>query len=852
MISPEQMEILRKCSKDEVALQKIHDVISSLQTDYQSELESKNNKLERARNELHKQINEVYEDELRRKEDELEAIFGATPDALAFLNADSRIIMVNPAFHDLFGYEPEHIIGRQISIFYADDNLIQEQRKFKFDKHGEIKLKRYEANYRHKGGAFIGETLENTVKNHKGKFLGYLVVIRDITLAKRAENEIQESREQFRRLAEATFEGIAIHAGGMIREINQSLLLMTGYEKKELTGNNVLRLIAAESRTRAHKFILEGDENPGEITILRKNGSRFVSEIMCRNIPHRSNNLRVLAIRDITAHKEMEGRIRKSEEWLSTVIKSIGDAVIAADELGYVTFLNPVAESLSGWSHVEAVGAPLEQVFRALDENTGEPLTNLTDAFHSGDRLGVAGNAILLNKAGAEIPVNSNATPLQDEFGRPTGIVLVFRDISERKKFEEELINAREAALAASQAKSEFLATMSHEIRTPLNAIIGMSDLLWESRLTAEQKKFVSIFRTAGDNLLALINDILDLSKIEAGHLQAEEIHFDLREVVERTCEFIRIRTEEKNLAFYYDISPDTSAMLRGDPNRLRQVLLNILGNAVKFTHAGEVTLQIAEIGVEMRDEQRYCTLEFAVRDTGIGISEEKLNDVFDSFSQVDSSTTRKYGGTGLGLAISRKLAKLMGGSLQVESKLGAGSTFTFTVELAVLTEAPPALSRGASESYEMLASGLRKETPIVSLRILLVEDSEDNRLLIQLYLQRLPYRLDVAENGKEGVEKFKSGNYDLVLMDMQMPVMDGYSATAEIRRWESERRVDMHNNLEAENLGKEGRDTPIIALTAHAFNEDVKRSLGAGCTAHLTKPIKKDILLAAIAQYSQ
>ncbi|MBF0592698.1 MAG: CHASE domain-containing protein, partial [Nitrospirae bacterium] len=397
------------------------------------------------------------------------------------------------------------------------------------------------------------------------------------------------------------------------------------------------------------------------------------------------------------------------------------------------------------------------------------------------------------------------------------------QEIAEKKETEEALTKAIEEANSATKAKSEFLAAMSHEIRTPLNAIIGMADVLSETGLTKEQDKSVQVMRNAGENLLGIINDILDFSRIEAGQLKLEWVCFNIFDVLTRTVALMRVKAIQKGINLSLVIAPAIPGKLWGDPLRLQQVMFNLLSNAIKFTAVGEVGVTVDVNGVQ----GGFIGLLFCVRDTGIGIAQDKKGLMFKSFSQADSSTTRKYGGTGLGLVISKIIVEHMRGLMWFDSQEGIGSQFYFTVELEVFGDECKLddMPLGEASKGDLAIDEAEKQ-----LRILIAEDNEDNQLLMRSYFKKTPHAIEIACNGQEAVDRFTAGKgiYDLVLMDMEMPIKDGYTAVSEIRQWERDNEVS---------------PTPILALTAHALNEYVQRSLAAGCNGHLAKPIKKAVL---------
>ncbi|MDD3813749.1 MAG: response regulator [Desulfocapsaceae bacterium] len=381
-------------------------------------------------------------------------------------------------------------------------------------------------------------------------------------------------------------------------------------------------------------------------------------------------------------------------------------------------------------------------------------------------------------------------------------------------------------ALDANRSKSEFLASMSHEIRTPLNSIIGMAEVLAETVLSSEQHEYVRIFRSAGENLLEIINDILDLSKIEAGQTELESIDFDLPTLLDSVTSLVSLRADEQETLIHTHIDSDVPFYLKGDPTRLRQILLNLVGNAVKFTQKGKVEIKVST-ETQSGHEQK---LLFSITDNGIGIPADKQQLIFDSFTQADSLTTRKYGGTGLGLTICQKLLNIMQGRIWLISQPEKGSTFFFTIPFSQATSPRPEIDTNIGiqpARCELLQTA----------RILLVDDNKDNCNLIRLYLYNTPFTLKTAGNGQEAVTTFCAKPYDLVLMDIEMPIMDGYEATQKIRQWEQR---------------QQRTPVPIIALTAHAFIRFKKKCLDAGCNDFLTKPVKKAKLIETIATHLQ
>ena len=830
---------------------------------------------------------------------------------------------------------------------------------------------------------------------------------RIIAEAELAAVELGERETALRQLFDQSLDSMSILdlETGRYIDINQEFSRNTGYSRDEIVGNRSreVRLMSPEENDRlVAELKRAGFVRNMEATFLSRDGNAYCGLLSAFNIKLRRHLCCVFITRDIRDLKETQNqliaaheaaleaqarieqelgerdriiaeselttaKLRESQTALSELFDQSLDAMQVLDlDTGRFVAANKEHTRSTGYSREETIGRRSREI--QFFDNPEEHLHYIEEL----KRVGLIRNmeATFRRKDGSTFRGLISAFSLT--FRGNLCSVSITRDINELKETQDKLIAEHQAALEASRAKSEFLSTMSHEIRTPMNAVLGMTELLANSTLTDEQRRWVKVMHSNGDALLNLINDILDLARIESGRLTIERVALDLEELIDKLGDTMGMRAHEKGLELAMHIAPDVPRNLVGDPLRLRQILVNLLGNAIKFTGRGLIVLSVerADIVAADQTDPDQIGLRFSIRDTGIGIPEDKLSVIFSSFGQADSSTTRRYGGSGLGLAIASRLVKLLsGGEIAVQSELGVGSWFSFVamfgagravprragaavvnlrdVEILIVddtevnrlilrellqpqgarvTEAPsgkdalaelekasatgrrfelflldcrmpemdgielaerirefyaksgapspvvmmltsdelsvrlPQLSEPGVRAYlvkpirraelleaigramgdaeavaESAVSPLAAEAngALHGLRILLADDSPDNRMLVRAFLSNTGCQLDEAKDGREAFARFTTGNYDLVLMDIRMPVIDGIEATRAIRRWE--------------NKNREGQRTPIIALTASALPLAVRTCLAVGCDAHVSKPIKRVTLIDAI-----
>jgi PAS domain S-box-containing protein len=645
---------------------------------------------------------------------------------------------------------------------------------------------------------------------------------------KRSEEALRESEKKFRSYVERSPMAVLMSdLEGRFLDCNPAAVEMLGYDVVTLRGMSVRDIHPEED----HAIVRKALENlarcgrvEGEFRMRRRDGT-IIWVLLNVNVIGSGQALGYC--RDITERKRAEEALRYSEELYRSVVENIDAGITVIDSHYTLVAVNAAQARMFGKAADELVGKKCFHEFEKRDAVC--PHCHGAEAMATGrpvdrEREGVRDD-------GSRFIATVKAFPLFGPDGAATGFVELVEDITQRKQAEELLQRAKEGAEAANRAKSEFLANMSHEIRTPMTAILGFADLLTAPNLPYhEQRHFLAGIQRNGKALLELISDILDLSRIEADRLTLERTDYPLRQVIDDVLSVVQVRAEEKCLSLDVDYHFPLPETIHTDSVRLRQILSNLVGNAVKFTERGTVRITIRCT----QETDRTSRIQFAISDTGIGIPADKIGKLFEPFMQVDGSSTRRYGGTGLGLAISRRLAKALGGDVQVASQLGEGSTFTLTIDAGSLEgvrvlQAPQALSTAEGE-----LSSAQHEIPLHG-RVLLAEDVPDLCAVLRHILQKMNLEVEIAEDGRlacEMAEKSQARGrpYDLILMDIQMPKMNGYEAARQLRQ--------------------HGWKGPVVALTAHALVGDREKCLAAGCDDYLAKPITAARLRHLLARY--
>jgi two-component system, sensor histidine kinase len=605
-----------------------------------------------------------------------------------------------------------------------------------------------------------------------------------------------------------------------IKNVNKSIFNFLQYTEDQLIGKPIHFILPEYNLD----LLLTMDYLPFRDTeILNQNGDRIpmaVSASAIRNEQQQLMGIWIL-INHTESYSQFRVTLRDLERRYRALTDHALDAVIMMNSTGMITEWNKRAEVEFGWLAKEAVGQNLGDLIIPL-EYRRHHARGLEHFIRTGEGriLNKRLELNALHRDGHEFPIELTVTPIQ--WGRTYLFSAFVRNITKRKEAEQELIRAKEIAEAGTKAKSEFLATISHEIRTPLNGIIGMTNLLQETALSPEQEEYINYLIKSEEALMSVINNVLDYSKIEAGNEVLAVEAFELRACILETFDLFSPANQEKQLDMSYSIDPAIPPVLLGDLGRLRQVLINLVGNAVKFTERGGINVD-ASLSEENLDGS--LILEFSIRDTGIGIPKELAGKLFEPFSQLDSSNTRKFGGTGLGLAISRKLIRLMGGDIWLEDNELPGAKFMFTVKLmrAVSEEQTGSIDSGNGEG--------QRDKEAADMKILIAEDNIVNQKVLLKMLSNLGFTADIANTGIEVLDCLERRSYDLIFMDIQMPEMDGIEATRKIRQ-----------------LIPPDKRPKVIAVTANAFQSDKDKYIAAGVDDYISKPIRLEQLKSVLS----
>jgi PAS domain S-box-containing protein len=733
-------------------------------------------------------------------------------DGIIAVGEDGAILAVNAAAETMFGYDESDILGRDLSTLISIGAARQFERKPDPEIDGlQVRdLDQGTVGHRRNGDTFPLEFIVSQAVADGRPFSA--CVTRDIS----AQVALAESEALHRVLTEASGDIIArIGADGVYRYVSPASERILGYTADEVIGRSWLEYRHPDDQVRqkeAADRLRAGERSITLTTRARHKDGHYVwlETLITAVIDDRTGWSMFSVSRDVTDRKRVETELQESRQFLTSLVSNVAGAIYRCANDGDWTmqFISEEIQAISGYPVSDFIDNAIrsyDSLIYPEDRDEAHAAVDAAVARREAYRLEYR----IVNAEGATVWVHERGCGVFAENGELLYLDGSIFDNTEQKLTEEALRQAREQAEAATLAKSEFLANMSHEIRTPMNAIIGMTGLVLDTELSAEQREFVETVRSAGDALLSIINDILDFSKIEAGKLEIETTRFNVRECVEASLDLVAANANAKNLELVASIDDAVPAVVFGDVTRVRQILVNLLANAVKFTSEGEVVVHLESrpLGSELHE------LHVTVQDTGIGIPEDRLDRLFKSFSQVDASTTREYGGTGLGLVISRRLTELMGGRMWVESELGVGSRFQFTLQVQMAHEQP-----GDA------AIGVRLE----GRRMLIVDDNATNRRVLSLQAKSWGMDCEATDTGQQALEWLRAGRrFDVAVLDMQMPVMDGIQLGRAIRQ--------LHDH----------DDMPLVMLTSLGRHEEAADAVGFAAFLH--KPSKSSSLYNAL-----
>jgi PAS domain S-box-containing protein len=773
------------------------------------------------------------------------SLIEASLDPLITISTEGKIMDMNHAMVDITGMQRNHLIGSDFFGYFTEP---KKARKIYQEVFADGSVCNFPLTFCHENGKLTDVLFNGSVyKDEDGNVLGAVVVARDIAEQKWAK-EVQiankelvlQNKETEKRTAELIIANKELafqnnEKGKRAAELiiaNKELVFQNKEKEKRaaelIIANKELAFQNKEKEKRAAELIIANKELDYQNKEKKKRAKELIrAEI---ELDYQSEEKEKRSVEN-KALEAFSYSLKLASKYSLSLIEASRDPMVVISPKGKITDMNEALVNITGVSRDELKETDFLDYFT-------EPQKAYQVYQEVFAKESVADSPLTLRHANGKLTdVLFNGSVYTDDRGNVLGAVIVARDVTEQKRVANELTEAivfaelavdiaedakvkaeraTRTAENAVKAKQQFLSNMSHEIRTPMNAIIGFTKVLQKTELTAKQKEYLAAIKLSGDALIVLINDILDLAKVDAGRMSFEQTPFKIAASISAMLHLFETKIHEKNLTLVMEYDQNIPEVLVGDPVRLHQIILNLVGNAVKFTNKGKITVDVSLLS----EDEKKTTIQFSVTDTGIGIAEEKIENIFENFQQATSGTSRIYGGTGLGLAIVKQLVESQGGTVTVESRIDQGSTFSFTLDFLK-----------TSEDAELDLAVIELDSELENINILVVEDIVLNQLLMRTLLEDFGFELDIAENGKIAIEKLRAKTYDLILMDLQMPEMNGFDATDYIR-----------NTM---NL-----QIPIIALTADVTTVDLAKCKAVGMDDYIAKPVDERLLYSKIVAF--